>query len=52
MNSRSYPTKVSFKRLDVDGLAEKLTKDASVSEYQYFDGVGIEGIFGAKKVRL
>lgn len=47
-NSRNYPTKAKFAKLDVDGFVGPKTKNALLRIYQYFAGVTIDGIFGAK----
>ncbi|AZS49230.1 peptidoglycan L-alanyl-D-glutamate endopeptidase precursor [Bacillus phage vB_BpsS-140] len=53
LNSRDYPKahKGNFTPLVVDGIAGRLTKNATVRVYQYFANVTVDGIFGPNSKR-
>jgi peptidoglycan LD-endopeptidase CwlK len=45
-NSRNYPTKAKFTKLNVDGYTGPKTMNALLRIYQYYGKVAIDGIFG------
>jgi peptidoglycan LD-endopeptidase CwlK len=47
-NSRNYPSKARFRKLDEDGLPGPLSFDAFLRIYQYFGKTGIDGEWGPK----